>query len=82
MAHACVTVRASVLRRVSRATSFEMSFSKIVLGGTGAPVLRPSPCVGGWIMHLLSGTESVNDMVWAREGQCLDRTRMDGCSGS
>ena len=56
-----------------------MGFSRTVSGGTGVPVLRLSPHVGGCYIHPLSGTIYVNDMTWAREGQCLDRTRMDGC---
>ena len=82
MAHTCVTVWASVPRRVSRATSFEISFSSIVPSGTDVPILRPSPCIGGCYIHLLSDTVSVNDTTWAWEGQCLDRTQMNGCSGS
>ena len=66
-------------RRVSRATSFEIDFSRTVLGGTGVPVLRPSPRVGGCYIHPLFGTVYVNDMTRAWEGQCLDRTQMDGC---
>ena len=80
MAHTCVTVWANVPIRVSRATSFEMDFSRIVPGGTGVPVLRPSPRVGGCYIHPLSSTVSVNDTAWAWESQCLDRTWMDGCS--
>ena len=34
--------------------------------------------VGGRIIHPLSEMIFVNDMAWARKGQCLDRTRMDG----
>ena len=82
MAHACVTAWASVPRRVSQATSFELEFSITVLGDTGVPVLRPSPHVGGCYIHPLSGTVSVNDTTWTREGQCLDRTQMDGYSRS
>ena len=82
MAHACVTARASVLKRVSRVTFFEMGFSRTVPGGTSVLVLHLSPRVGGCYIHPLSGTVSVNDTTWAREDQCLDRTRMDGCLGS
>ena len=46
------------------------------------PILRPSLRVGGRYIHPLSGTVSVNDSAWAWEGECLDRTWMDGCSGS
>ena len=46
------------------------------------PVLRPSPGVRGCYIHPLSGTVSVNDLAWAQEGLCLDRTQMDGCSES
>ena len=82
MAHMCVTTWESVSRQVSWTTSFEMSFLRIVPSGAGVPVLRPSPRVGGCYIHLLFGTVYVNDMAWAREGQCLDRTRMDECSRS
>ena len=68
-------------RRVSWETSFEMDFPRIVPGGTGVPILCPSPRVEGCYIHLLSGTISINDMVWAREGQCLDRAWIDRCSG-
>ena len=44
------------------------------------PILRPSPSVGGLIMHLLSSTMSVNEMTYAQEGQRLDGAQMDGCS--
>ena len=44
----------------------------------GVPVFCPSPRVGGCYIHPLSATVFVNDMAWVREGQCLDRTRMDG----
>ena len=82
MAHTCVTVWASVLRWVSRATSFEMSFSRTVLDNMGVSVLRPSPRVRGCCIHPLYGTVFVNDTAWTREAQSLDRTRMDGCSKS
>ena len=62
-AHACVTVGESVLRQVSQATSFEMSFSRIVLGDTSVPILGTNPCIKGWIMHPLFGIVSVNDMA-------------------
>ena len=81
VAHTCVTTRASVSRRVSWANSFEMSFSRTVPGGMGVPVLCLGPCVGGCYIHPLSDTVSVNVMAWTWEGQCLDRTRMDGFSG-
>ena len=64
----------SVPRRVSRATSFGMRFSRTVLGGTGVPALRSSPHVVGCYIDPLSSTVSVNDMAWAQECQCLDRT--------
>ena len=64
---------------VSHATSFEMSFLRIVLSSTSVPVLCPSPRVGGCYIHPLSGTVFVNDTTRALEGQCLDRTWMDGC---
>ena len=51
-----------------------MSFSRIVLGIMGVPVLHPNPCVEGWIMYPLSNIESINDMTWAREGQDLNKT--------
>lgn len=63
---------------MSRETSFEMRFSRTVPDDTSVPVLHPSSSVGGWTLHLLSGTISVNDMAWALEGQYLDRTQMDG----
>ena len=53
VAHTCITTRASVSRRVSRATSFEMGFSRIVPGGMGVPVLCLSPCVGGCYIYPL-----------------------------
>ena len=80
MAHTYVTTRVSVSRRVFRATSFEINFLRTVSGGTGVPILRPSLRVGGCYIHSLSGTVSVNDMAWTQEGQCLNITRMDGCS--
>ena len=79
VAHACVTVRVSVQRQVSQTTSFEMSFSRTIPDNTGVPILCPYPCVEDWILHLLSGTASVNGMTCAREGQCVDRTQMDRC---
>ena len=82
MAHTCATVWASMSRRVSRATFFEMGFSRTVPDDTGASVLCPSLRVGGCYMHPLSDTVSVNDTTWAWEGQCLDKTRMDGCLGN
>ena len=81
MAYACVTMRVSMLRWVSWTTSFEMWFPRTIPGNTGVPILRLCPHVGGWYMHPLSSTLSINDMTWAREDQCLDRTQMDGCLG-
>ena len=46
------------------------------------PILCPSPHVGGCYIHPLSDIVSINESALARVGQCLDRTRMDGCSGS
>ena len=80
-AHMCVTMRMSILRQVSRATSFEMGLLRKVLSDMGVSVLRPRPCVRGWIMHLLSNIEYVNDMAWTREGQCHDIFYMDTCLG-
>ena len=59
-----------------------MSFSRIVSSGTSVPVLRPSLRVGGCYIHPLFGTVSINDMAWAQEGKCLNRTQMDECSGN
>ena len=64
MALTYVTVRASVPKRVSRATSFGMGLSRKVLDDMEVSVLHPNPSVGGWIMHLLSSMEFVNDMTW------------------
>ena len=41
-------------------------------------VLYSCLCVGGWILHLLFGTVFVNCMIWAWEGQCLDKNLDDG----
>ena len=61
-------------RRLPLKYVFQGHFS----GGMGVPVLCPCPSIGGWILHLsLFGTISVNDMAWAREGQCLDK-HLDG----
>ena len=49
---------------------------------TSVPVLRPSLRVGGCYIHPLFGTVFLNDSAWAWEGWCLDRTQMEGCSGS
>ena len=59
----CVVVWVSMLRRVSRATSFEMGFLRTIPGGMSVSVLRPSPRVGGCYIHPLSDTVSVNDMT-------------------
>ena len=83
MAHTCVTAWARMPRRVSRATSFEMNFSRTVPRDMSVPKLRPSPHVGGCYIHPLSGMVYVNDIAQgrARESQCLDRTWMDRCLG-
>ena len=52
--------------------SLKWIFSSIVLDDMGVPVLRSSPCVGGWIMHPLSGTDAVNGLAWTRESPMLD----------
>ena len=39
MARACVTMRAAILKSVSRATSFEMIFSKTVSDNIGVSIL-------------------------------------------
>ena len=70
----------SFARCVSRGTSFEKGFSRTILDSTSVPTFCPSPSVGGWYIHPLSGTMFVNDMAWTREGMCPDRTYMDGCS--
>ena len=41
--------------------------------GTGVPVLRPSLCVSGWIMHPLSKMDAVNGLAWTRESLMLDK---------
>ena len=64
----CDTVTASVARQVSRVTSFEMSLSRIVSDDMDVLALLPSPCVEGWIRHLLSNPKSINDMTWTWEG--------------
>ena len=73
MTHVCVTMKVSVPRRVSQATSFEISFSKTVLDDMGVPILRPSLCVGGWIMHMQFVTDVVNSLAWTRESPMPDK---------
>ena len=63
MAHTCIAVKESFARLVSQVSSFEMSFSRTILDDTSVSVLRPSPCVEGWIIHPLSSTESISDIM-------------------
>ena len=61
--------------RASGASSFENGLSRTLTDGTGVPVFHPSPCVGGLIMHLLSGTNAINGLVWTRESPMPDENR-------
>ena len=80
MVHTCVTMWVSVMRWVSWATSFKMSFSRRLWDNLGVLTLRLHPLVKNWNMHPRSILVSINDLAWTREIHCLDKTWIDGCS--
>ena len=59
-----ITVWASIARRASQGTFFEMGLSRTLSNIKGVPTLYPNSCVRGRYMHLISYTNSINDMTW------------------
>lgn len=56
---------------MGRASSFENDLLKAIPNSTYVQVLHPSPCVRGWIMHMLSETYAVNGLAWTQESLML-----------
>ena len=75
VAHVCVTVRASVMRRVFLATFFEMSFSRTISSAMGVSVLHPSLSVRGWIIRPLFGT--ISEMTWNGHWRANDSIELE-----